>query len=143
MQKRILVPNGNYTDIPLIKAYKEMGLYVITSGNSPYLEGHKYADQYICHDYSDKEGMLELAKTLNLDYVSSSANDFGVLTGAYIAEHLGLPGHDPFLSARTIAEKDYFKEFAQTNGLQVIPSRQFWDEASCKASQVIPTCSWD
>ena len=134
MQKRILVPNGNYTDIPLIKAYKEMGLYVITSGNAPQLEGHKYADEYIAHDYSDKEGMLELAKTLQLDYVSSCANDFGVLTGAYIAEHLGLPGHDPFLSARTVAEKDYFKAFGQANGLQVIPSRQFHTEEEACAS---------
>jgi len=125
MQKRILVPNGNYTDIPLIKAYKEMGLYVITSGNAPELEGHKHADEYVSHDYSDKEGMLELAKTLNLDYVSSCANDFGVITGAYIAEHMGLPGHDKFLVAQTISEKDYFKIFAQENGLLVIPSRHF------------------
>ena len=53
MQKRILVPNGSYTEIRLIEAYKKMGLYVITSGNAPELEGHKYADQYVCHDYSD------------------------------------------------------------------------------------------
>lgn len=133
MQKRILVPNGNYTDIPLIKAYKEMGLYVITSGNAPELEGHKYADEYIAHDYSDKEGMLELARGLNLDYVSSCANDFGVLTGAYIAEHLGLPGHDTFRNAQIIAEKDHFKKFGQENGLLVIPSAQFQDEAAACA----------
>lgn len=133
MQKRILIPNGNYTDIPLIKAYKEMGLYVITSGNAPELAGHKYADEYIAHDYSDKEGMLEIAKGLNLDYVSSCANDFGVLTGAYIAEKLGLPGHDTFLNAQTIAEKDHFKKFGQENGLLVIPSKQFQDEAAACA----------
>lgn len=132
MQKRILVPNGNYTDIPLIKEYKKLGLYVITSGNAPELEGHKYADEYIPHDYSDKEGMLELAKELNLDYVSSCANDFGVLTGAYIAEHLGLPGHDDFHTAQIVAEKDHFKKFGQENGLLVIPSAQFHDvDSAC------------
>ena len=79
--KRILVPNGNYTDIRLIQAFKKMGYYVITSGNAPELEGHKYADEYIPHDYSDKEGMLELARNLNLDTISACSNDFGVETG--------------------------------------------------------------
>ena len=51
-QKRVLVPNGNYTDIRLIKALKKLGLYVITSGNAPELEGHKYADEYVPYDYS-------------------------------------------------------------------------------------------
>ncbi|MBP5162734.1 MAG: hypothetical protein ILP16_07140 [Spirochaetales bacterium] len=123
--KRILVPNGNYTDIRLIQAFKKMGYYVITSGNAPELEGHKYADEYIPHDYSDKEGMLELARNLNLDNISACSNDFGVVTAAYIAEKLGLPGHDTFRSAQIIAEKDHFKRFALENNLQVIPSAAF------------------
>ncbi len=126
--KRVLVPNGNYTDIRLIKAFKKMGFYVITSGNAPELEGHKYADEYVPHDYSDYEGMLELAKKLNIDYISACSNDFGVTTAAYIAEKLGLPGHDTFFNARIIAEKDLFKRFAIENGLQVIPSHWFDDE---------------
>ena len=125
--KRILVPNGNYTDIRLIKAFKKMGFYVITSGNDKTLEGHKYADEYVPHDYSDKEGMLELAKSLNLDYVSACSNDFGVTTAAYIAEKLGLPGHDTYASARIIAEKDLYKQFAKENHLQIIPSEGFSD----------------
>ena len=51
-KKKVLIPNGNYTDIRLIKAFKKMGFYVITSGNAPELEGHKYADEYVPHDYS-------------------------------------------------------------------------------------------
>lgn len=133
MQKRILVPNGSYTEIRLIEAYKKMGLYVITSGNAPELEGHKYADEYVCHDYSDYEGMLEIAKEKNIDYVSTCANDFGVITAAYIAEKMGLPGHDSFETTRTIAEKDRFKEFAQKNGLLVIPSAGFHDPESAIA----------
>jgi biotin carboxylase len=126
--KRVLVPNGNYTDIRLIKAFKKMGFYVITSGNAPELEGHRYADEYVPHDYSDHEGMLELAKKLNIDYISACSNDFGVTTAAYIAENLGLPGHDTFKNARIIAEKDLFKKFALENDLQVIPSHWFDDE---------------
>lgn len=126
-EKRVLVPNGNYTDIRLINAFKKMGFYVITSGNAPELEGHKYADEYVAHDYSDHVGMLQLAKKLNIDYISACSNDFGVTTAAYIAENLGLPGHDTFESARIIAEKDLFKKFALENHLQVIPSNWFDD----------------
>lgn len=132
-EKRVLVPNGNYTDIRLIQAFKKMGFYVITSGNAPELEGHKYADEYAAHDYSDHVGMLELAKKLHIDYVSACSNDFGVTTAAYIAEHLGLPGHDTFENARIIAEKDLFKKFAMQNHLQVIPSDWFDDMESAVA----------
>ena len=132
-EKRVLIPNGNYTDIRLIKAFKKMGFYVITSGNAPELEGHKYADEYAPHDYSDHKGMLDLAKKLNIDYVSACSNDFGVTTAAYIAENLGLPGHDTFENARIIAEKDLFKKFAMEHHLQVIPSNWFDDPASAIA----------
>ena len=128
--KRVLIPNGNYTDIRLIKAFKKMGFYVITSGNAHELEGHKYADEYVPHDYSDYEGMLELAKKLEIDYISACSNDFGVTTAAYSAEDLGLPGHDTFQNARIIAEKDLFKKFAMENGIQAIPSHWFEDDSS-------------
>ena len=127
-KKKVLIPNGNYTDIRLIKAFKKMGFYVITSGNAPELEGHKYADEYVPHDYSDHVGMLELAKELRIDYISACSNDFGVTTAAYIAENLGLPGHDTFQNARIIAEKDLFKKFAMENDIQAIPSRWFDNE---------------
>jgi len=125
--KRVLVMNGNYPDIRLIQFLKKLGYYVITSGNNPSLAGHRYADQYVCHDYSDYVGMLEVARDLDVDYVSACSDDFGVITAAYVAEQLGLPGHDTFLTARTIAEKNLFKKFAQENGLQVIPSIPFDD----------------
>ena len=123
--KKVLVPNGNYTDIRLIKAFKDMGYYVITSGNNPNLLGHKYADEYVEHDYSDCKGMLKLAREYQIDKISACSNDFGVTTAAYIAENMGLSGHDTFLNARIIAEKDLFKKFAQENHLQVIPSAEF------------------
>ena len=112
-KKRILVPNGNYTDIPLIKEYKKLGYYVITSGNNPDLLGHQYADEYAPEDYSNKEKMLALAKKLNIDAISSNSNDFGVVTAAYIAEKLGFPGHDTYKTATIIHEKDKFKKFAK------------------------------
>ena len=58
MQKRILFTNGSYNDIPLINAAHKFGLYVITTGNDPDAEGHKFSDEYCQCDYTDKEVML-------------------------------------------------------------------------------------
>lgn len=125
--KKILVLNGSSYEENIIRILKKMGLYVITSGNVPSFPGHKLADEYICHDYSDKDGMLRIAQEKRIDYICACSNDFGVLTAAYIAEKMNLPGHDPYETARIIAEKDLFKDFAQKNQLQVIPSVGFTD----------------
>lgn len=127
VKKTVLVLNGSSYEENIIRIFKDMGLYVITSGNVPSFPGHKLADEYICHDYSDKEGMLRIAQDKSIDYVCACSNDFGVLTAAYIAEKMGLPGHDKYETARIIAEKDLFKKFAQENHLQVIPSVGFTD----------------
>ena len=125
--KKILVLNGSPYEENIIRIFKELGLYVITSGNIPSFLGHKLANKYICHDYSDKPGMLNIAMENSIDYVCACSNDFGVLTAAYIAESMRLPGHDTLETARIIAEKDHFKSFAQKNKLQVIPSQGFQD----------------
>ena len=58
--KRLLILNGSHSEITLIEAAHKLGYYVITTGNNPYLIGHKYADEYIPEDYSDKEAILQL-----------------------------------------------------------------------------------
>lgn len=116
--KKLLLLNGGHSEIPLIKEAKKLGFFVITTGNKPDLIGHKYADKYIMGDFSDKDAMLEIAKENNVDAVCSSANDFGAISAAYIAEKMGLPGHDPFETALLLHQKDSFKKFARENNLQ-------------------------
>ena len=60
--KKILIPNGSFHDIPLIKEAKKQGYYVITSGTASEGLGHKYADKYINADFSDPEEMLRIAQ---------------------------------------------------------------------------------
>ena len=60
--KKLLMLNGSHSEISMIEAAKALGYYVITTGNNPNLIGHKYANEYIFGDYSDKEAMLKLAQ---------------------------------------------------------------------------------
>ena len=43
--KKILVLNGSFCEQPIIEKAKEMGHYVVTTGNDPSLIGHKSAEE--------------------------------------------------------------------------------------------------
>lgn len=116
--KRLLILNGSLSELTLIDKAKELGYYVITSGNNPKLIGHSHADEYIEADYSNKEAILKIVKEHNIDRIVSCANDFGVITAAYVAEQMGWPGHDTYENANILHQKDLFKEFIQRLGLR-------------------------
>ena len=125
--KKLLVLNGSHSDIPLIQAGKRLGYYVITSGNRPDLIGHRYGDRYICGDFSKPEEMYEIFKGEGLDAVCSCANDFGIITAAYLSEKLGLPGHDSYETTLTLHHKDRFKQFAKEHHIAT-PLAQHYDD---------------
>jgi biotin carboxylase len=115
--KKLLILNGSHSDVPLIQAGKKLGFHVITTGNEPRLIGHRYADEYHKVDFSDKQGILSLSRKLNIDAICSCANDFGAITASYVAEKMGLPGHDPYEITLTLHLKHRFKEFALANNI--------------------------
>lgn len=115
--KKILIPNGSFHDIPLIKKAKEYGYYVITSGAAPNGIGHKYADEYVYGDFSDPEKMLEIAELKNIDKVCSNCNDFGYLSACYVAERLNLGGHEKYEDALALHHKDKFKMLSKQLGI--------------------------
>lgn len=115
--KRLLIAGGGYADIPLIVAAKKLGYHVITSGNRPNDLGHRYSDEYHAVDFSNQEAMLTLAKQLKIDAICACCNDFSALTASFIAEKLGLPGHDPYETTKIIHHKDKYREFARKNDI--------------------------
>ena len=113
--KKLLLLNGGHSEITLIEEAHKLGYYVITSGNDSHLIGHRLADENIFEDYSNYEKMLRIAEVNKIDAVVSCANDFGAITASYIAEKMGLPGHDSFETTLLLHQKDGFKKFAKTN----------------------------
>lgn len=124
-QKKILIPGGKASDWALVNAAHRLGFYVITSGTDTKAPAHRYADEYVCLDYSNKEAMLSLAKEKKIDYMCSCANDFGMISTAYVCEKLGLPGHDSYETTLTIHNKDRFKPLAKKLGLHTPISEIF------------------
>ncbi|MCR4675574.1 MAG: ATP-grasp domain-containing protein [Lachnospiraceae bacterium] len=125
MMTKILIPNGSFHDIPIIKKAKDLGYYVITSGAAPDAIGHTYSDEYVYADFSDKYAILQVAKDKQIDKVCSNCNDFGYLSSCYIAEQLGLGGHESYTSARKLHKKDEFKILAEELKLSTPPAVGF------------------
>ena len=118
-QKKLLIAGGGYADIPMILAAKALGFYVYTSGNRPDDMGHEYADEFQGADFSDNLAMLDLASSLGIDAICASCNDFSALSAAYVAEKLGLPGHDSYEITEILHHKDKFRDFSKVNGINV------------------------
>lgn len=127
MKKKVLILNGSHSEATVIEKAKELGYYVITSGNNPKLMGHAFADEYVPADYSDKEAILKLVKEHHIDRIISCANDFGVITAAYVAEQMGWPGHDTYENANLLHQKDLFKAYIQKLGIRCPFSVPFAD----------------
>ena len=138
--KKILILNGSFCEQPIIEKAKEMGFYVGTSGNAPELMGHKYADEYIPADYSDKEAVLKIVKENNIEGIISCANDFGVITAAYVAEKMGWKGHDTYENAMLIHHKDSFKKYCYEHNIPSPRTLSFFDKE--EAYKYVETCEY-
>ena len=116
-KKKLLLLGGSHAEIPLIKAAKELGWYVITTGNNRDGLGHPYADKTVFADFSNKEAMLELARTEGVQAVCSGCNDFALLSTVYVCEKLGIPGHDSYATSLEIHHKDKYRALATRLGI--------------------------
>ncbi|WP_405336228.1 acetyl-CoA carboxylase biotin carboxylase subunit family protein [Fibrobacter sp.] len=117
LNKKILLLGGGHAEIPLIQAAHELGWYVITTGNAREGLGHPYADKNVFADFSDKDAMLELAKSEGVQAVCSGCNDFALLSTVYVCEKLGLPGHDSYATSLEIHHKDKYRALATRLGI--------------------------
>ena len=138
--KKILILNGSLCEQPIIVKAKEMGYYVVTSGNMSELMGHSYADEYVPCDYSDKEAVLKLVKDNNIEGIISCANDFGVITAAYVAEAMGWQGHDTYENAMLIHHKASFKKYCEDHNVPSPHTSSFFEKE--KALEYAEKCEY-
>lgn len=116
-KKKMLLLGGGHAEIPLIQAAQSLGWYVITTGNAREGLGHPYADKNVFADFSDKDAMLELAKSEGVTAVCSGCNDFALLSTVYVCEKLGLLGHDSYATSLEIHHKDKYRALATRLGI--------------------------
>ena len=90
--KKILIIGAGFLQDFVIKKAKNMGYKVLAVDGNPAAIGFKNADDYRIIDITDEEKCLKYALEEKIDGVLTAATDYGVLTAAYIAEKMKLPG---------------------------------------------------
>lgn len=112
--KKLLVLVASHTNLPLIKAAKEAGCYVITCDNNKDNIGHKYADENIFIDVYDYYSVIEEIKEKNIDAVTSFVSSHGLYSAAFISEALGLKGYKES-NLNILMNKGKFRSFQKNN----------------------------
>ena len=127
--KKLLILGGDSALIPVIKAAKSKGIYVITCDYLPNNIAHSYSDAYINHSTTDKEEILVDAQKLGIDGILTFT-DSGVYPAAYVAEKMGLPSPGPLSSIEILQNKDKFRDFLLEKKLNVPLNMHFFDKVS-------------
>ena len=113
--KRILILGADKKQIQLIKAAKEEGYYVIVCDYTDNHPGIPLADKHYQISYLDKEAVLSIAKSEQIDGVIGNT-DPAMTMVAYISEQLGLVGNSP-QSIEQLLSKPAFRKLQVSAGL--------------------------
>lgn len=115
-QKKLMLLGGIRYLLPVIRAAREQGYYVITADYLPDNIAHKYSDEYVNVSIVDKEAVLKVAQDKHIDGIMSFGVDPGVVSAAYVQNKLNLPSVGPYESVEILQNKDKFRTFLAENG---------------------------
>lgn len=90
--KKILIIGAGFLQDFVIQKAKTMGYETLAVDANPEAVGFKHADKHKVVNIVDEKACLEYAKEEKIDGVLTAATDYGVLTAAYIAQEMKLPG---------------------------------------------------
>ena len=91
MKKLLIIGAGFLQDFVIQKAVS-MGYETLTVDADPSAVGFSHAHKHAVVNIVDEKACLEYARQENIDGVVTAATDFGVLSAAYVAQEMGLPG---------------------------------------------------
>ncbi|MBA1438123.1 MAG: ATP-grasp domain-containing protein [Epsilonproteobacteria bacterium] len=111
MKQKILLLGGSHRDIPLIKAAKELGFFVITLGDRAYYIGHQYADQYYQINFNDTKKVQEIIKREKIAYLIPGCGEESYLQTVALSHEIGRGNFDTLQAAKLIHNKWALKNF--------------------------------
>lgn len=115
--KKLMILGASYSQLPLIRAAKKLGIYTIVSSTPGDWPGFAEADESVFADISNPQAVLEQAQRLQIDGITTCCLDTGVPAIGYVSEKMGLRG--PSAEAAKKASNKYaMKEAFQAAGVQ-------------------------
>lgn len=91
MKKILIIGAGFLQDFVIQKAVS-MGYETLTVDADPEAIGFSHSHKHAVINIVDEKACLEYARNEQIDGVVTAATDFGVLSAAYVAQEMGLPG---------------------------------------------------
>ena len=91
-RKKILIIGAGFLQDFVIRKAKSMGYITFAVDANPNAPGFRHTDDHAVINIVDEEACLAYAREKKIDGVLTAATDYGVLTAAYIAEKMHLPG---------------------------------------------------
>ncbi len=118
MPKKVMVLGAGIGQLRIIEICRGIGCELVILSRETEQPGVKYADIFYQQDISDKEVILEIARAEKIDAILTDQVDAGVLTVAYVAEKLNLPGIG-YNIAQIFVNKLAMKQKAKSMGISV------------------------
>ncbi len=115
--KKLMILGASYSQLPLIRAAKKLGIYTVVSSTPGDWPGFAEADESIYADISNPQAVLEQAQRLQIDGITTCCLDTGVPAIGYVCENMGLRGPSAE-AARKASNKYAMKQAFQEAGVQ-------------------------
>ena len=119
---KALVVAGGLPQITLINQLKERNIETILVDGSATPIARDYPDKFYQINIFDVEGLKEIARKEQVDFVITVCADQVLLVVAQVAEELGLPWYIDYETAKKVSDKELMKKVFVENG---IPTSQY------------------
>lgn len=108
VNRSILLLGGSRQQVVAIEAARRLGYRTVLCDYLPDNPGQFVADVFYQESTTDRERMLEIARSENVGGVLAYSSDPAAPTAAYVAEALGLPSNS-LAAVETLSEKHRFR----------------------------------
>ncbi len=123
--KKLMMLGGAINQVPLIRAAKSEGYYIVLCDYTTTNPGIPLVDKHYQVSTLDFDAVLEVAKKEKIDGIISNSEP-AMVNVALVAEQLGLPGN-PSQSVKALSNKIQFRRFLHSNGFYAPYSEGYED----------------
>ena len=135
--KKLLIMGANPETVSLIKKAKEMGVYTIVTDNNPNAYAKKFADQAENVDAVDVDGLVELARSENVDGIVVGVAEALLPAYCEVCKQLNMPCYSSADKFEIMIRKDLFKTKCREYGVPTIREYTLEDKENIKYPVIV------
>lgn len=114
---KALVLCGGVPQVQLVKELKERGIYTILADQNEKAPAVALADKFYPVSTLDVDGIRDVAKKENVDFLITVCADQMLLVVAQVSEELGLPCYIDYETAKNVSNKEFMKRIFVENDI--------------------------